>query len=250
MHKNKLYALDFDGVICDSAVETGITGWRAAGEIWSEMQGKTPSASSIEQFRQIRPVIETGYEAILAMRLLFNLTPTTAILANFSTLKQQMLAESGRSQDYLKQLFGDVRDNWIKKLPDEWIAMNPLFPNVAKKLNALNQQEPWQVITTKQERFVSKILAANGIDLAEENIFGLDRNMGKVSVLTELIAQYPQADIHFVEDRLPTLIAVLASEQLKAVLVYFAIWGYNTSQDKQQAQNLKITPLELKDFLV
>ena len=33
MNNSIIYALDFDGVICDSAVETAITGWKAAGSI-------------------------------------------------------------------------------------------------------------------------------------------------------------------------------------------------------------------------
>ena len=34
---SKLYALDFDGVICDSAVETAVTGWRVAQTLWDDM---------------------------------------------------------------------------------------------------------------------------------------------------------------------------------------------------------------------
>ena len=31
-----LLALDFDGVLCDSARETGMTAWRAGQAIWSD----------------------------------------------------------------------------------------------------------------------------------------------------------------------------------------------------------------------
>ncbi len=73
-----LYALDFDGVICDSAVETAITGWKAAGQIWNDMPRTVPPAM-IERFREVRPIIETGYESILAMRLIHLGETTEAI---------------------------------------------------------------------------------------------------------------------------------------------------------------------------
>ena len=71
MKKSVIYALDFDGVICDSAIETGITGWKAAIQIWPDMKAPLPSTELINQFRLARPVIETGFEAILIMRLLY-----------------------------------------------------------------------------------------------------------------------------------------------------------------------------------
>ncbi|WP_411727104.1 hypothetical protein [Methyloglobulus sp.] len=64
-----IYALDFDGVICDSAVETAITGWKAASGILGDIPKAVPQ-EMIGRFRLVRPIIETGYEAILAMRLL------------------------------------------------------------------------------------------------------------------------------------------------------------------------------------
>ena len=59
MTKPKLYAFDFDGVICDSAIETGITGWRVASKMWPDMPSDIPS-NMLDDFRQVRPLIETG----------------------------------------------------------------------------------------------------------------------------------------------------------------------------------------------
>ena len=44
MNNSIIYALDFDGVICDSAVETAITGWKAASSIWKDMPEAAPQA--------------------------------------------------------------------------------------------------------------------------------------------------------------------------------------------------------------
>ena len=250
MKQEIIYALDFDGVICDSAVETAITGWEAASTLWNDMSASLPSESLIEQFRLVRPLLETGYESILIMRLLHQGETAETLLDEYIEKIQQTLNSLNQNIAFLKKLFGETRDHWINQNLEEWIAMNPLFPDVAEKLQKLNQQSLWYIITTKQERFVTQILKGSQIELAEENIFGLDRKMNKEMVLTELLAKHPQQDIYFVEDRLPTLVNVLANDKLEPIKLFFAHWGYNTQQDKQYASEQdRIELIEIGDFL-
>ncbi|NQY27739.1 MAG: HAD family hydrolase [Piscirickettsiaceae bacterium] len=245
--ENKLYALDFDGVICDSAVETGITGWKVASQLWPEMPAEIPS-EMIDLFRQVRPVMETGYEAILIMRLLFEGTPPQNLLDDFANAIQDIIEQEQLSTDQLKQLFGETRDHWINDDLDDWIAMNPLFDGVADKLRQIDPEQ-CVIITTKQERFVSHILRANAISLADERIFGLDRKMNKPDIIRNMLNEYPDHTVLFVEDRLPTLIKVIADKRLKKVRLLFANWGYNTQQDKKHArQNTAITTIDLTEF--
>lgn len=246
--RRKLYALDFDGVICDSAIETGITGWKAAHQIWPEMPSQ-PLAKMITAFRQVRPVMETGYEAILIMRLLFEGVSPTLLLADFSAKIAKIIAQNQLAITDLKQQFGEARDHWIANDLDEWTALNPLFDGFTE---ILRQIEPKQcyIITTKQERFVSKILKANNIGLPANHIFGLDRKLSKRQILTDLLTLHPDQTILFVEDRLPTLINIINDSRLQNVLLFFANWGYSTKRDKQQALNLKtVTMLDLADFI-
>ena len=63
-----LLALDFDGVLCDSARETAMTAWRAGRTIWPEWQGEAP-AELVERFCTLRPWLETGYQALPIMRM-------------------------------------------------------------------------------------------------------------------------------------------------------------------------------------
>lgn len=243
-----IYALDFDGVICDSAVETGITGSKVAHQIWPEMPAH-PSEEMIALFRQVRPVMETGYEAILIMRLLFEGISPALLLADFSTKIAQIIAQNQLSTSDLKQQFGDVRDHWIANDLEQWIAMNPLFDGVAEMLRNIEPQQCY-IITTKQERFVSQIFEANHIALPTSHIFGLDRKLSKQQILTDLLTRHPEQPILFVEDRLPTLINVNNDHRLEDVQLFFADWGYNTQQDKQHALNLKtVATLTLATFI-
>ncbi len=244
----KLYALDFDGVICDSAIETGITGWKVARQIWRDMPAH-PTAEMINLFRQVRPVMGTGYEAILIMRLLYEGVTATQSLTDFANQMNAIVKREQLAITMLKQHFGETRDNWITDKLEEWIAMNPLFEGISDKLR---QFEPGQyyIITTKQERFVSQILEANNISFPADRIFGLDRNMSKPQILADLLVKHSGQAILFVEDRLPTLLNVISNKRLNNVQLFFADWGYNTEQDKKDAaEQIAITTIDLAGFM-
>ncbi len=244
----KLYALDFDGVICDSAIETGVTGWKVAHQIWHEIPS-LPTEEMIDQFRQVRPVMETGYEAILIMRLLHEGISPTRLLTDFANQINLIIKRDQLSTATLKQQFGDTRDRWIANNLAEWIEMNPLFEGVADKLRQIKPEQCY-IITTKQERFVTQILEANNITFPAERIFGLDRKMSKPQILTDLLIKHQEQTILFVEDRLPTLINVIDDQQLNDVRLFFANWGYNTKQDKlDAADQVSITTIDLADFI-
>ena len=248
MNQSIIYALDFDGVICDSAVETGMTGWKAACTIWNDMPTALPQGI-IEQFRQVRPIIETGYEAILAMRLLYLNESVDSLYIDYNAKIETLLSQAQLTTDALKKLFGETRDTWIEDDLTDWINMNPLFTDIASKLQALGQHCIWYVVTTKQERFVKQILKANSIELSGELIYGLDRQMNKVAVLAELLKKHPEPTIYFVEDRLPTLLSVLNTPELNSIKLIFASWGYNTAEDKIHAAQQPLTVQSLSDFL-
>ncbi|MDO8826751.1 MAG: HAD family hydrolase [Methylophaga sp.] len=240
--QQSLFALDFDGVICDSAIETGLSGWQVASHIWPDMPTQMPE-HIISNFRLVRPVMETGFEAILICRLLFEGKPTALLIDDFAKQIEFILLRDNLSVANLKKQFGEYRDNWIKTDLPGWIKMNPLYPGVTDFLQKIPLQQRF-VITTKQERFVTEILSANRIEILPQQIYGLDRQLKKPQILEDLQRLHPATTIFFVEDRLPTLLDVSQTPSLSAVKLFFANWGYNTAADKQQAmQHPRITTL-------
>jgi len=249
MKQSVIYAIDFDGVICDSALETGVSAWKAALTLWDDFSTPLPSVEMSEKFHQIRPIMGTGYEAILIIRLLNNGETVETIMQNYTGLTQQVMDESMLTIDSLKNLYGETRDKWIEQDLAQWVEMNPLFPGMAEKLQKLTKQGVWYIVTTKQERFVKKILEANQVYLPDENIFGLDRQRKKEDILIDLVNKHTEATIYFIEDMLPMLCKVLKNEQLTSVKLFFAMWGYNTAQDKLDAEKYDIKLVEKEDFL-
>jgi phosphoglycolate phosphatase-like HAD superfamily hydrolase len=150
--------------------------------------------------------------------------------------------------DELKEVFGSTRDEWIRDDFDSWIAMNPLFEGIAEKLRTI-PTDNLVIITTKQERFVDHILKANQISLPIAQVYGLDRNMSKQQILSDLHAETPDMEIVFIEDRLPALINVITEDGLDDIKLYLASWGYNTASDKESANNIdRISVIKLSDF--
>jgi phosphoglycolate phosphatase-like HAD superfamily hydrolase len=233
-------ALDFDGVLCDSARETGITGWKAAGALWEDMAEPLPPKPLLERYCRARPVIETGYEAIAMMRLIRDGEDPDDLLVSFPQRLPETVARTGTDVAGLKRLYGAVRDAWIQEDARGWLSLSPLYCGTAETLNALPPDTVCCIVTTKQERFVAQLLEYNGVRFASEQIFGLDRGMKKEAVLRGLIKRHPGRPIHFVEDRLATLKRLLAQPDLAALRAHIACWGYNTDAERREAARLNI----------
>lgn len=229
-----IYALDFDGVLCDSALETAVSGWQASRSLWPEMPASLP-ANLMTDFRQIRPLLETGFEAILICRGLYLGLSVESFQQGFADCMAKLMSQEKCSPERLKSIFAAYRDNWISTNLAGWIEMNPLYQGVQSFLKSLPVDQCF-IVTTKQERFVHAILEANSISLPAQHVFGMDRQLKKPQILSYLQQTLPNQQLFFIEDRLPTLMNVLDTEALQTVQLGFAGWGYNTDEDKQIAQ--------------
>jgi phosphoglycolate phosphatase-like HAD superfamily hydrolase len=245
-------ALDFDGVLCDSARETGASAWRAGCSLWKAWEGDVPRAF-IDRFVELRPLIETGFQTILLMKMIADGVGTTDIKARFGECCQAIIDEEELTREELVGLFGRTRDRWIETCPEEWLELHRFYPGVIEALRESMRKGPVYIVTTKQERFVSLLLDAVGVAFPSDHIYGLDRGMKKEEVLRLLLAEHGarSSRIHFVEDRLDTLIRVTTCRDLAAVSLYFAEWGYARPEDSREARACsRITVWGLGDFLV
>lgn len=248
MKKEPIYALDFDGVICDSAIETAITGWKCAQQIWTDMAAHAFSEQHIQQFRIVRPLLETGYEAILIMRLLHNGISANMLCEQYHQQINTLIENEHLNTATLITRFGTTRDQWIKQNEEEWLSKNPLFTGIQEKLQQL-EGKTWYIITTKQERFVKRILSGYGITLSDKHIYGMDKQRSKSAVLQALIERHSEQGITFIEDRLPTLFNIINNQTLDSLNLQLADWGYNSHNDKQTALSHPIEIISLNKFL-
>ncbi|GJP51744.1 hypothetical protein CLOM_g10887 [Closterium sp. NIES-68] len=265
-----VYALDFDGVLCDSCGESSLSAVKAAKVRWPSLFADVPAdveETILKQMREVRPVVETGYENILLVRLLLEmacedkrqsqlsksgrLTLGTILSGWEKDVKPAVMADWGEegNREQLVELFGAVRDEWIRDDLPSWIAANALYEGVPAALQ--KAASPLYIVTTKQTRFALVLLRElAGVDFPEDKVFGLGTGP-KVQTLQHLqsLPQHQGCSFHFVEDRLATLRNVINTPQLDAWHLYLGTWGYNTEMERQEATQIpRIQILELPDF--
>ncbi|WCJ22772.1 hypothetical protein M5689_004841 [Euphorbia peplus] len=260
-----LYALDFDGVLCDSCGESSLSAVKAAKVRWPGLFDGVDSSLEewiIDQMYTVRPVVETGYENLLLVRLLLESRMPSVrkssvsegltvegILENWSKLKPIIMEEWGEDRDSLVDLFGTVRDEWMDKDLATWIGANRFYPGVSDALRFASSS--LYIVTTKQGRFADALLRElAGVTIPPERIFGLGTGP-KVKVLKQL-QQKPEHQgltLHFVEDRLATLKNVIKEPELDGWNLYLGDWGYNTQKEREEAASIaRIKLLQLSDF--
>jgi hypothetical protein len=229
-----IWALDFDGVICDSAGEAAVAGWKGAGRIWPQRFSGDPPDDIVRRFRRVRPVMNTGYESILLVRLLRYGFSVRKILENSTALFSGIVQDESLNEEQLVRIFGKTRDAWIASDLKGWLALHQFYGGL---VDAVNRSDlPVYIITTKEKRFAAALCRAAELKIPEENIFGLESGK-KRDVLTALSLRYPGARFHFVEDRLLTLLGMMGGVDFDLRL-YFADWGYITDDDRAGAEKI------------
>jgi phosphoglycolate phosphatase-like HAD superfamily hydrolase len=245
-----IVALDFDGVICDSARETAVSAWRAGRELWPEWDAAEPPPELVARFLRVRPYLDTGYQAILMMRLLADGLPDREFAERLEEHCRTWLERLGLGRDDLVRAFGRTRDEWIRADLAGWLGCHALYAGVSEALVQARSCVELYIVTTKQERFTRALLAAHGIALPAERLLGLERGRPKEDILSEILAGAGCRPLHFVEDRAETLRRVLAEPRLAAVHLYYAAWGYGTSADLAWARSEpRVRVWSLAEFL-
>lgn len=216
----------------------------------------------VEQMYTLRPVVETGYENLLLVRLLVEIRIPSArkssvadglsiqeVLENWLKLKPTIMSEWNEDGDSLVDLFGRIRDGWIENDLSGWIGANRFYPGTADALKFSSSEV--YIVTTKQGRFTEALLKElAGIEFPSERIYGLGTGP-KVKVLQQLqqMPQHQGLTLHFVEDRLATLKNVIKEPALDQWNLYLVNWGYNTQKEREEAEGIsRIQVIDLPDF--
>lgn len=247
-------ALDFDGVVCDGLIEYFQTAWRAYCQLWSPAD-LTPPDGLADRFYRLRPVVETGWEMPVLIDALLKGGAEEEILTSWSLIAPQHADESGLTTSTIAATIDRIRDEWIHSNLDDWLAQHRFYPGVVDRMQQILQSSVYLVIiTTKEGRFVQKLLQQQQVNLPETQIFGKEVKQPKSQTLRDLRDQLDRnADqptrIWFIEDRLKTLQAIQAQPDLNSIELFLADWGYNTSSDRKLAeQDDRIHLLPLSHF--
>lgn len=226
----QILALDFDGVICDGLIEYFQSTKRAYCHIWPSYSLEKLNDFS-QQFYYLRPVIEMGWEMIVLLRALVLETPEVDIIERWPQILEMRLTEDGLETDFLTRTLDQVRDEWIHADLEEWLSLHRFYPGIIKRLDdILRSPTLLYIITTKEGRFVQKLLAEQGLNLEPNQILGKEVKQPKYQTLQQILTQHGIApkELWFVEDLLKTLQKIQQQPNLSGIQLFLADWGYNT----------------------
>uniref|UniRef100_A0A0E0Q778 Uncharacterized protein n=1 Tax=Oryza rufipogon TaxID=4529 RepID=A0A0E0Q778_ORYRU len=232
-----LYALDFDGVLCDSCGESSLSAVKAAKVRWPWVFEQVDAAMEEWIVEQIFAQWWKQDSDTLCPEIIDGLS-IQEILENWLKLKPTIMSEWNEDRDSLVDLFGSIRDDWIENDLSGWIGANRFYPGTADALKFSSSEV--YIVTTKQGRFAEALLKElAGIEFPSERIYGLGTGP-KVKVLQQLqqMPQHQGLTLHFVEDRLATLKNVIKEPALDQWNLYLVNWGYNTPKEREDAEGI------------
>jgi phosphoglycolate phosphatase-like HAD superfamily hydrolase len=247
-------ALDFDGVLCNGLAEYFQTAWKTYQRYWQ--QPPTEPTSELQNcFCRLRPVIETGWEMPILVRVLELGVPETEILQSWVNVRDRQVIDDRIDPPRLAVALDSLRDEWIAEDLDGWLSLHTFYSGTIEQLKSWSEQGlDWWVVTTKEGRFTRRLLEQQGVSLPPDRLFGKEVNRPKYQTLRQLRHErkvgHRLRRIWFVEDRLKTLEAVEREGDLDEISLFFADWGYSTPREQATAKlnQSRIRSLSLGQF--
>jgi phosphoglycolate phosphatase-like HAD superfamily hydrolase len=233
-------ALDFDGVLCEGAREYFESSRRAYARVWPD--APRPEDELLARFRELRAVIETGWEMPVLLRAMVDGLPRSRIAGSWPATRDALVAADGRPRERLvkalKRTLDEVRREWIAGDRGSWLSQHALYCDADEVRRLMAEPVATYVVTTKEGEFARELLAYWGLTVA--GVQGKETGSHKCDNLRQLLQVHAGAtgsppSLWFVEDRLETLRCVTMHADLEAVGLYLATWGYNTAETREAA---------------
>ena len=248
----RVFCLDFDGVLVDSAREVGLVGYRALHTIDCAAFGSDAPEAVLSAFVLARPVLETGWEAVLMLWLIqCDKSSPADLLRDFQTVGKSRAVDQLGGQEAVMAAFHEARQGWIDADRAGWLAAHEFYGTAVDAVKSLVMRgELVFIITTKAAEFASELLEHAGLSVPTSRVFGLGSGK-KFAVLDQILQQSGAQNAIFVEDRLRTLEQVqqcgtdLVRSRTRLLL---AAWGYNTAEQRARAAGLGLQVVSEDEF--
>jgi len=257
----KILAVDYDGVISDSALKSLFISHNAyckyfgsgekrnfGGELftfdnWEERLKQYKK--EMDNYRRLRSYIELSGDFFAIIKIMEEQVQIKD--------QQEFIAYRNKLQfDYhfFRELFFQEKEKLQKKNFKKWFFLSPVFKEVVKGIQRFTKEGQKVVIATSNlgeaihSAFQPEYL---GFKMDIEDIF--DKNFGKHKAehMQAIAKKYSAKlnEIYFVDDQLSYLMGTDAL----GVNVFLAGWGYCTESQKEEARKAKIPIIEEeKDF--
>jgi phosphoglycolate phosphatase-like HAD superfamily hydrolase len=257
----KILAVDFDGVISDSALKSLFVSHNAycrhfgaevkksfGGQLftfdnWELMKKKYHR--EMEKYRQLRAYVELSCDFLVMTKIIEEQIEVRS-QEEFIKIRNEMDLD----YHFFHELFFQEKEKWQKKDFTKWFSLSPVYEEVVAVIKQLLEEGVKVVIATSNlgkaihPAFHQDYL---GFPMSLKDIFDKNYGKNKSDHMKAIVAQYKVnfEDIYFVDDQL----SYLEETQILGVNVFLAGWGYCTEEQKNIARQKSITVIEEeKDF--
>jgi phosphoglycolate phosphatase-like HAD superfamily hydrolase len=226
MTTRPLLVLDFDGVICDSVDECFASSWTAYHQLHRGEAPGAPDQSVRAAFAALRPYVRSGEDFVLIQEIVAR-GGTVSSQASFD---ETALRGGDAARAQYRELFYQARADFLRRDRAGWLALNRVYPHVARALARLPSSAPLYILSTKKPAFIAEILSAQSIAVDPQRIIWSDAEPKLVTV-ERLRSAYgaaagpggsPSARALFIEDQVDAIM----HNTNPLVRVFLATWGY------------------------
>jgi phosphoglycolate phosphatase-like HAD superfamily hydrolase len=244
----KVLALDFDGVIADSAPEAFAVALQTYADVFPDgglgPQQEDPEASLFARFLELMPLGNRAEDYAVCLRAI----DTGTRIADQAAYDAFRAALDRVELRAFHKRFYRVRAAWARRDPQGWRAGMRCYPGVADLLRRRAGDVRLAIATAKDRRSVRDLLEGYGIAELFPEGFVMDKETGvskraHVERLVE-ITGCGLEEVTFVDDKVNHLkdVAGLGSRCL------LAAWGYNGAREQHIAREAGIGVCGLEDF--
>ena len=244
---NKLIAIDFDGVLCDSINECLITSYNAYHIINKEIYKLNKiSNESIEYFHKHRALAVKARDFYFLWDALYNIKSE---LLSYPLKSDKRI--NSHTLDYFNKIFYEERTSWMQTDNSNWLMHTKLFSEIAQFPRNIFNKNNIIILSSKDGDSIKNIFKQEGFIINNDNIYGAESFTDKLSVLEEYQAKYniDPKQMYFLDDNIDNLLSVLKMD----INLFIAEWGYVNKDQLPlvKKNNINILKLnELKKWLI
>jgi phosphoglycolate phosphatase-like HAD superfamily hydrolase len=211
-----LVFLDFDGVICDSALECLVSSWNAY--VGRHLPAAVP-ADLRKRFLALRPYVRSGEDFVLCQEILDRDLP----IGSQEDFDRFADGKGSAALAELREKFYAARADLLERDPAYWLGLNRLYPWVGAHLPRWSSSPCAFILSTKRREFIQEILQAAKVRFPLERILTSGKQ-AKGAQIEQLIRKRNARSALIIDDQIDHLAAIQAASNRTEV--FLAAWGY------------------------
>ena len=228
----RVFALDFDGVICDSMEEGLLVSWNththAPVNAFVEPGLAGVPSEIADRFTACRPFAR--YLGHWLVPFVVSSAPASRaeFAARYDELPAQMIetftAAAARYRTQVRRVY-----------PERWLAHHRVQPGLGGVLTGA------YIVTARDSESVRRILNAHAIGIDHTRIFGSRRDKPDALRTIAMREAVEPADVTLVDDNIENCVAAKSA----GYAAWWATWGYNSDGDSALAASFGIPAISI-----